>query len=231
MKIIYFGYDLFSPCLEAILENKDCQIIKIFSFKTDGVVDFNDKIKALAAENKIEFTEQKVTAEELDRLVNEFGADLIFCAGYAYRIPVERVTIPAVNIHPSPLPRGRGPWPMPWAILNREETWAVSLHKLAPKIDEGDILLQREFKLEENEDITSLNQKITEMGTRLTFDLLGNFEAVWKGARAQGKGEYLPEPSDEMRTVYTHTPKEERKLIERAFPKNYIIYINENGGK
>ena len=233
MRVIYFGYDAFSRCLEAVLNNPNYEIVKIFSFESDGFFDFNDKTRALALGHNIEFTTEKITAQELSRQVNENGCELVFCAGYAYRIPIESVNVTAVNIHPSPLPRGRGPWPMPWAILRGEKTWGVTAHKLAPKIDEGDILFADTFLLEDSENYKSLGEKIALSAEYVTKTVLENLKPLWQNAKKQESGEYLPEPSDSERTIYLDTPKQKRELLIRAFGEDYVIYSenNENGGK
>lgn len=232
MKVIYFGYDAFLPCLQAVLKNPNYEIIKIYSFESDGIFDFNDKIRALALEKNIEFTTEKITAEELAFQVNENGCELVFCAGYAYRIPIESVNVTAVNIHPSPLPYGRGPWPMPYAILRGDKTWSVTAHKLAAKIDEGDILFSDTFELEKNESYSSLQKKIEVSAKKVTKAVLSDLKTLWQNAKKQERGEYLPEPSEKERTIYIDTPKEKREFLLRAFGENYVIYSDskENGG-
>lgn len=44
-----------------------------------------------------------------------------------------------VNIHPSPLPNYRGPWPLYWQLRNGEETTRLTLHKVNEQIDAGDV--------------------------------------------------------------------------------------------
>ncbi len=227
MNILYFGFDMFAPCLEFLLSRENIKIMKIYSFESDGYFDFHDKIKSIASKNNIEFSTEKITKDEL-LYQKEKGADFIFCAGYAYRIPVENLPdIKAVNIHPSLLPNGRGPWPLPWVILNDEKTAGVTAHKLSEKIDEGDIILQKEFSVSENEDYFSLEAKMTETALKITKELFENFNFTYSNSKKQCKGKYLAEPSDDMRTIYDDTPSEQKNKIIRAFGKDYVIY----GGK
>ena len=229
MNIIYFGYDLFAPCLKKLLEMQDVNILKIYSFKSDGDVDFNDEIKGLATVKKIPFTEEKITKEELNYQFSENNCDLAFCAGYAYRIPVESVeNFKGINLHPSLLPKLRGPWPMPWVILKGFKTSGVTAHILAEKFDEGDILLQKEFVVSENENYSSLNQKIAKAGAEITEELFKNLSFYFENARKQGNGEYLPEPSDFERTIFRDTSKEKRELIIRAFGEHYTIFSDND---
>ncbi len=228
MNIIYFGYDMFSDCLKKLLQNPQINILKIYSFPSDGYFDFHDEIKGLAVVKNIPFTTEKITSEELEFQFSQNKCQLAFSAGYQWRIPMENVAnFRGINIHPSLLPCGRGPWPMPWVILKGLSKSGVTAHKLAPKIDEGDILLQKEFEVSKNETYASLEKKIQLAAAELTEQLFNNLEQLWKNAKPQGKGEYLPEPPDIERTVFRDTPKEKRELILRAFGEKYTIFIEK----
>ena len=66
------------------------------------------------------------------------------------RHPEELIIIPregAVNIHASLLPKYRGASPIHHAILNGEDETGVTIFRLQKKVDAGDILLQKHFKL------------------------------------------------------------------------------------
>lgn len=54
-----------------------------------------------------------------------------------------------IGVHPSLLPRHRGPNPFFWAIDSGDETTGVTLHTLAPEYDTGTVLLQRELAVGE----------------------------------------------------------------------------------
>ena len=229
MNLIYFGYDLFAPCLKKLLEMPDVNILKIYSFESDGNVDFNDEIKGLAAVKKIPFTEEKITKEELFYQFSENRCDLVFCAGYAYRIPMENIeNFRGINLHPSLLPSLKGPWPMPYVILRGMKTSGVTAHILSEKFDDGDILIQKEFSVSENENYKSLNEKISKTGEGITQELFKNLDYYFENAKKQGKGEYLPEPSDFERTIFKDTPKDKRELILRAFGEHYTIFSDKN---
>ncbi len=62
-----------------------------------------------------------------------------------------------VNLHNGPLPRYRGVSPINWALKNEEIEHGVTIHELAPGIDDGDIIGQARFsiypELDEVEDV------------------------------------------------------------------------------
>jgi methionyl-tRNA formyltransferase len=49
---------------------------------------------------------------------------------------------PFVNVHYAPLPRGRGRATVNWAIINGDDSAAITIHHLIPELDAGGILFQ-----------------------------------------------------------------------------------------
>ena len=77
-------------------------------------------------------------------VVRAMEPDLIISATFAKRIPPVVTEIPrygALNFHPAPLPRGRGPNPQR-VIYEGDQTTAVTLHRIVPEFDAGAILSQ-----------------------------------------------------------------------------------------
>jgi methionyl-tRNA formyltransferase len=65
-----------------------------------------------------------------------------------------------INIHPSLLPAYRGPAPIPRAILNGDRETGISIQRLAPEMDCGDILAQESFPLGGRETAASLAAEV-----------------------------------------------------------------------
>ena len=53
----------------------------------------------------------------------------------------------SVNVHPSLLPKYRGAAPIQWAIINGETETGVTIFRLSPRVDAGDILIQQKWRL------------------------------------------------------------------------------------
>jgi methionyl-tRNA formyltransferase len=89
-----------------------------------------------------------------------------------------------INVHPSLLPRWRGPTPIPAAILHRDRESGVSVQRLAlagadgPGVDSGDLLAVERIPIEERETTASLSRKAAEVGASL---LAGVLEAIDEG--------------------------------------------------
>ena len=84
------------------------------------------------------------------RFLLEKGIHMILVYGWNYLIPSEVLEmIPFFNIHPSLLPKYRGPIPIIFQLLNHEKEFGVTIHKMNEKFDEGPILSQKSFTLTE----------------------------------------------------------------------------------
>ncbi|AVR46462.1 methionyl-tRNA formyltransferase [Christiangramia fulva] len=76
------------------------------------------------------------------------------------------------NLHASLLPQYRGAAPINWAIINGEQKTGVSSFFLDEKIDTGSIILQKELKISENENVGELHDRLMETGADLVVKTL-----------------------------------------------------------
>jgi methionyl-tRNA formyltransferase len=72
-----------------------------------------------------------------------------------------------INVHPSLLPKYRGPTPIPAAILNRDTETGITIQKLAAEIDAGDILIQERFPLSLKETAGELSKTAAEKAAEI----------------------------------------------------------------
>lgn len=214
MRIAYLGYDLLSPCLDALADS-GCEVMAVYSFPTDNEFEFNRAVRAFADGWGIPFTDQRITLAEIHRL-KDAGCQALFCAGYIYRVPVDH-SLPIVNVHPALLPVGRGAWPMPVTILRQLPVSGVTLHRMEPELDVGDILLQEAFPVGPEDTLETVTEQIRRVGAALCRQVMTDFTGYWDAARPQGEGEYWPEPTQADRTFAPDAPPEETDRILRAF--------------
>lgn len=221
MKIAYAGFDLFYPALEALHHN-GCEIVKIFSCKVDNVTEFNTQVTQFANTHSIPITYDKITIDDLNQLKG-MGVDALFCAAYYYRMPILS-GFKMINIHPSLLPLGRGAWPMPISILNDDKIGGVTLHKMAEDFDTGDIIMQREFTLSNDENLDTFMGKIYALLPDMITRFLSNPEYYWDNASPQGEGEYWDAPDERDYVITPDTDYDVADRILRAFYGFFVIY-------
>lgn len=74
-----------------------------------------------------------------------YRPDLLLVAGFDWRLPREVLDLPrlgVLNVHPSALPRYRGPSPIPHAVRNGDPHMGITVHRMTERIGAGPILAQ-----------------------------------------------------------------------------------------
>lgn len=217
MRIAYCGYDFFWDCFKMLCEKEGIEIIKTYTFETDNVYNYNSRLISTAHEYGIPISLEKISEREVEKLFNYEGCEYIISAAYPYKIPIGNFK--GINIHPTLLPIGRGPWPLPRVILSEQKESGVTLHKLVNELDSGDILLQEKFSLLEREDLETLSCRCQMLAVKLLSQLFDNIDFYWESATAQGEGEYWGYPTDEEMTFDGNMTVDEIDRIVRAYGK------------
>lgn len=84
----------------------------------------------------------------------------------------------AVNLHPSLLPRYRGPSPIPAAILSGDSETGVTVQLLSLEMDSGDLLAQERVALDGSETTESLTPVLGELGAGLLERVVSDFDRI-----------------------------------------------------
>lgn len=79
---------------------------------------------------------------------------------------------PVVNIHPSLLPKYRGPSPIRTALYNGDTRSAVCLMQVTPELDAGDIYMCHEFDISIDDTNESIEARVSEIGAKMMVDYL-----------------------------------------------------------
>lgn len=104
--------------------------------------------------------------------------DLAIVASYGKIIPDNLLSIPKygfLNIHPSDLPRYRGPSPIESTLLASEKEIIVSLMKLDKEMDSGPILLKKPIIIDILDNANTLEYKAGSLGGEMTFEVLEHY--------------------------------------------------------
>jgi methionyl-tRNA formyltransferase len=118
---------------------------------------------------------RSVNEQSLINKIKKITPDLIVLADYREIIPKNIFEIPkfgVLNIHPSILPKYRGPSPVISAILNGDKKTGVSVIKINEGVDTGDILAQIETKIRSRENTILLKERLAEIGADLLAELI-----------------------------------------------------------
>ncbi len=208
IRVVFMGTpDVALPVLDA-LSNEGYQIIGVYTRRDRragrGRRMAESPVKTLALERGIPvFQPTSLLSDEAARAkLIELNPDVIVVAAYGLFLPSEILELPplgCLNIHPSLLPRHRGPSPVTTAILEGDAETGVSLMKLDEGMDSGPILAQRPSPIGEDENTESLTSQLFEMGAQLLIKILPD----WADDKINAV------PQDDSRVTIT-------RLLERA---------------
>lgn len=109
-----------------------------------------------------------------------------------------------LNIHPSLLPRHRGPTPVPGAILAGDTETGVTVMLLDAKMDSGPILAQQRMPLPPDARSGPLTEQLFTLGSALLLEALAGYAA----------GTLAPSPQDDSQATYTKLLKKEDGMID-----------------
>ena len=101
--------------------------------------------------------------------------DLIVVAAYGRILPRAVLDLPrhpVVNVHPSLLPRWRGPSPVAAAILAGDQETGVSIMELVPEMDAGPVLAARPFPIAPTDTTGALEARLANEGAGLLVETL-----------------------------------------------------------
>ena len=208
MKTIFFGGSKYVIPILAVLKNKFELSLVITSDKTS-----NDPVPAFCIKNKIEWTSPTKIDHVLIKKIKSINAEFAVLADFGFIIPEKLLNIfpkGILNIHPSLLPKYRGPTPVQTAIINGDRITGVSLIKLDEKVDHGPIIAQRKEKILENDTSENLYLKLFKCGATLLEENLERYL----------DNEIKTTPQDDQEATFTEILTRDKGEIKLENPPN-----------
>jgi methionyl-tRNA formyltransferase len=117
-----------------------------------------------------------------------------------------------INLHPSLLPKFRGPSPISAVILAGERETGVTVQRLAPRFDSGDILAQKTCPLDGSETTGTLTERLAPVGAELLASVLTRM----REAEVPGR------PQREEDATYCRLVRKEDGRIDWSAPAEVI---------
>jgi len=184
MKIVFMGNPQFAvPSLRKLVES-DHDILSVVTNPPKPAGRGKQLIKSPVAECAKELNLPIIETDELKsekilHTLRDLNGDVF--AVVAYRIlPKKVINIPlkgAINLHGSLLPKYRGAAPIQWALINGENETGLTTFIIQPKVDKGNILLQKTIKIDQDDNYGSLAEKMSHTGAELLVNTVDRFES------------------------------------------------------
>lgn len=161
------------------------------------------------------FQPEKVKEEVFQEAVKGLHPDLFVVVAYGQILPKSVLDIPAygaVNIHASVLPRYRGAAPIAWAILRGEKVTGVTTMVMDEGMDTGDILLQMEVSIGDEETCEDLHDRLAPLGAQLLSQTIEKMKAGEMRAVPQDHSKATYAPPLKKEDGHIHWEKEAREI-------------------
>lgn len=159
----------------------------------------------------------EVNKRNLAERLGSLSSFQLLSLGFPYIVPREllgRHPI-ALNVHPTLLPKYRGPSTGAYILINGEEKSGSTVHLMVEEIDKGAIVLQREVPLSPFDTIRSMQRKVYSIEPQLVVDAI---ERIHQGAP-------FVEQNEEEASVYPSLRRPEDSKIDPSRP--LLDLINE----
>jgi methionyl-tRNA formyltransferase len=145
--------------------------------------------------------------QELRAKLEAIHPDAIIVVGYGRIIPPWMLQLPSlgnINLHASLLPKYRGAAPIQWAIASGETVTGVTTMRIDEGLDTGDILLQQELGIFEEDTAETLSPKLAAIGANLMIETLHGLQS----------GAIQPEKQDNARSILAPILRKEDGKID-----------------
>ncbi len=137
--------------------------------------------------------------------------DAIVVVAYGHLLPPWMIDLPrlgCINLHASLLPKYRGAAPIQWALMRGETVTGVTTMRIDAGLDTGDILLEREVEIHDDDTLETLSARLSNIGADLMVKTLRRLE----------HGDLSSQPQDHTQATFAPILKKEDGRIDWALP-------------
>lgn len=196
-KIVFFGTSKFAiPALEALI-GAGYEVAAVVTQPDRPAGRKQEPLPSPVKQVALKLGLKVVQPQNLDSKFQVRDSDLFIVASYGEIIPKTILDLPkfgVLNIHPSLLPKHRGPSPIQAAILSGDRETGVSIIKLDEEMDHGPILAKSKFQITDSKiEFKNLHDQLAKLGTDLLIETLPKCLA----------GKLQPIPQDHAKATFT----------------------------
>lgn len=213
-KIVFLGSKPIGyECFNYLISQKDTLDIEITGLLTNTRKEFGDghDLKTLAADHNIP------VFNNLDELPQ---CDILYSVQYHQILKhehIDKASQAAINLHMAPLPEYRGSNQFSFAIIDGKEEFGTTIHKIDTRIDHGDILFQKRFRIPQGCWVHDLYQLTYEASIKLFRQTLAHIIS----------GNYTPVPQQSLvakfgTSLHMRHEMVDIKVIDLSWPEEKI---------
>jgi methionyl-tRNA formyltransferase len=211
MKLIFMGTPAFAlPSLQALLESTH-DIVCVYTQPPRpagrGKKLSPSPIQNLAEEHNIPVrTPRRLRDEALEEL-RATPCDAIVVVAYGLLLPQPALDhAPCLNVHPSALPRWRGPAPIQHTLLAGDKTTEICIMQLDAGMDTGPVYQCEQFMVQRDDTYGDLHDKLAKYGALMLVDVLDHFTSAVATPQPNEGITLAPKITPDMRSINWKNP-------------------------
>ncbi|MFH1691120.1 MAG: methionyl-tRNA formyltransferase [Candidatus Omnitrophota bacterium] len=180
MKIVFFGSGLFAvESLKALVSAKQNVVLVVTRPDVKQgrhLLIKGTPVKEYALSQGLEIYQPRdINNEESQRILEEMGADVFIVVSFGRILKKNILDLPkmmAINIHASLLPQYRGASPVNQALINGDLKTGVTFIRMNERMDEGDMIWQKEIVIGQADNAPILEQKLSSLAADSLMSVL-----------------------------------------------------------
>ena len=207
------------PLLEGILAGRDDLVAVVTQPDRAGGRGMqcqSCEVKTLALSRHLPvFTPENASDDAFVAQLAALKPDVVVVACFGQFLKKNLLAVPrlgTINVHPSLLPKYRGASPLQWTLANGETETGVTVLRVTPKMDAGDLLAQEKHPIAPDDDYASLEPKLAAKGAELRGRVLDAFRV----GKTQGV------PQDDAQATFARKLAKEDGLVDWSRPAEAI---------
>ena len=228
-KIIFMGTPNIAAQHLKVLIRENLNIVAVFTQpprkKNRGMKVEESEVYKIAIKNNLDIFYPLNIDEATIKKTKSLNPDLIIVVAYGLLLPEEILNIPkfgCINIHVSLLPRWRGATPIEHALLAGDKKTGVSIMKISPELDAGDIIMQESLLIDNDIYSDDLTSTLINLGKKTMMKVLPNiFE-----------NKIITKKQDQNKVTYASKfSSDDRKINFNNSAEKVINHIRAHGPK
>ncbi len=246
MKIVIVGYgEMLQALILGVLKTKH-QIVGVFRHdkvllnplkrKILDVLKPSIDLNLVKTLRLYDINAKSVNSKEFQEEIRQLKADLILVGSWSEKFSMQTANIPkfgCINVHPSLLPKYRGPNPYIHVILNDEHESGVTFHKMDVNYDTGAIVHQASVPVLQNDTGMSLKLRCCDLAQQEIQLLLKDFKRKYSNPVSQDEKKATYQPQLSLLETILNFEKETSDQIDKRiraltpWTKTFIPYNNQ----
>lgn len=246
MKVVIIGKgEMLSNLIEGTLDG-GCEIVGVLRYERTKLSKFMLAIRdffksspdvTIIKQHKIhEIKCKSANSEQFKKEILKLNADVILVGTWSEKLKQDVINMPViacVNVHPSFLPKYRGPNPYLQTILHQETKSGITFHLMSSELDKGAIIAQKEVPILPNDTSKELKERTVFQARLMCAEVLKKLEygLVIPVEQDEKYATYFPniKPCDMMLNFEKETAEQISARIRAFHPwlPCYVTYKNK----